>query len=255
MAGFGAIGTALERLDIRLRGVRSKRLSMLRDTWRARLEGKRVLLLGSAPGPVMPADYDVCVCVNGSPWSARTAGIPSIELTVVARYAIDLATPKSRQTLDSLKGLATREIVYIPLGQTEAQGRETFRGIHFAFDRLTLVSRRERALIIKAAIGSDLGSGDRDHRVSNGMFAAAIALWAGAGQIIISGFSMKGGHSYISGDTKRLHVQSDLEFLSRAMAMYNRTGEIVVTTSQEIHDAAGLPLVAARESGASLGSP
>lgn len=232
-----------DRLEVRLLGARSRRLSTIRKRWRAKFGGKRCLILGSAPGAILPARFDACLCVNGSPWMAKQAGLAAPDLTVVARYAIDSKTPKSRSTLAALRDLATDELVYVPLGQSEAEARDIFGNAAFGFEALTLATRRERAIIIADASNSDIGSGDRDERVSNGIFAAAIAIWSGASELVLAGFSLKGGHGYIEGLTQRLHVDTDLAFFRMGDDIHRRTGCRVVTTSGEIHQAAGLPLV------------
>ena len=53
----------------------------------------------------------------------------------------------------------------------------------------------ERAAIIDAVCGVPLGVGKRDDRISHGIFAAVLAIWGGATDVVLAGFSMAGGHA------------------------------------------------------------
>jgi hypothetical protein len=121
-------------------------------------------------------------------------------------------------TIDAMRRSCTRIAVLLESGRTEAQARRVLRQASFRFDELLKVDSLERAAIIGDVCGEDVPVGPQTtthSRPSNGIFAAALAFWAGASKVTLSGFSLKGGHAYIEGDTPRSHVEGDEWFLSR----------------------------------------
>ena len=236
------IGGLFSRWEVKVLGARSRRMRSLRRQWQSKFRGQRCLVLGSAPGAVIPAHCNATICINGSVWAAHMASLPKPALTVMARYGVTGTTDKARKTLDILRGLATDELLYVSHGQPEAEIRQILHDAAFGFSRLELISRRERAIVLREISGRDFGQGERDERVSNGMFAVSIAIWGGAKEVVLSGFSLEGGHSYIASPTPRHHAATDLEFLLNSKTFGAAHKCSLTTTSQEISRAADIPL-------------
>jgi hypothetical protein len=193
----------------------SSSLPAFRSRLRGEFAGLHCLVLGSAPTAKM-APHDKLLCVNGSSWVAKKFGLKP-DLTVIAGWALRGNTPVQVATIDAMRGSRTRVVVLLESGPTEAEARRVLRQASCRFDELLKVDSLERAAIIGDVCGEDVPVGPqttKHSRPSNGIFAVALALWAGASKVTLSGFSLKGGHAYIEGDTPRSHVEGDEWFLS-----------------------------------------
>jgi len=208
------------------------RLALLRDRWRARLDHRRCLIIGSAPGAVAPdlAGIDTVICVNGSPWVARRLGIERPDITVVAGFATLGDNKVRRATTAALRGLSTDEVLFVEAGMNMQRGRHALDEAGFAYRHFTSITVHERAAIIEAVCGEPLGLGKRDERISNGIFAVVLAIWGSASDVVLAGFSIAGGHAYIPGETLRHHLRGDGRFLS----LTGRFGCRVSTTAPEL---------------------
>jgi len=213
-------------------------LALLRARWRARLEHRRCLIIGSAPDAVAPdpAGIDAILCVNGSPWVARRLGLRRPDITVVAGFATLGNNEVQRATIAALRDLSTDELLFVEAGMSGEDGRPVLDEVGFAYRHFRSITIDERAAIIEAVCGEPLGRGHRDHRISNGVFAVALAIWCGAGDVVLAGFSLAGGHAYIPHETLRQHIQGDRRFLSRI----GHFGCRVSTTSSELSTAFGI---------------
>lgn len=215
-------------------------LRELRERLVINLEGSRCLVIGSAPSVIVPAlaRGDRCICVNGSPYVASRFGVANPELTVICGLTTALKSEKSRATIPILRGLRTQEIIFVQTVDNEEHARVVLDEVGFQWDRFTKISTHERAAIIGEVCGVELGLGNRNDKVSNGIFAATMAAWAGAREIVMCGFSLKGGHSYLDGETPRYNLSGDVAFFTRGKEL--NIG--LKTTSVELHEACGIPL-------------
>lgn len=216
----------------------SNLLSQLRDRLEAAFARQRVLVVGSAPDAIAPAldSIDKTICVNASAWNAREMGIRLPDMTVVAGFSTLLDKPVRVATQKVWRGLATRDLFFIEAGATASEGRRVLDQCGFDYRTFTSITQVGRAAIIGEVCGQELGLGRRDDRISNGMFAAALAMWAGAQEVVLAGFSMRGGHAYIAGDTPREHQAGDDAFLRLATSLPAR----LRATGQELSQAYGL---------------
>lgn len=201
------------------------------------LGGETCLVLGSAPRAKVPAtqDYSKCLCVNGSPFIANKHSI-SVDLTVLAGFTTAMTKDISILSMERLEGLHSDDLVFINGGDTFEHCISTLKDRSFTFHTATEITPIERAAIVGEVCGRELGLGRRDDRISNGVFAVALALWAGAEGVIMSGISLSGGHDYAN-DTPRHHLTGDTTFLT-LMAGAPRK---VTTTSHELSRLTGLP--------------
>jgi hypothetical protein len=139
-------------------------------------------------------------------------------------------------TYDVWRDLRTRILIFVEFGDKAKHARSVFAKANFKYDIFISLRREEYAAIIEEVCGREMAVGAL--RISNGIFAAVVAMWAGAREVVFSGFSMQGGHSYIGEHTRRGHQQGDGLFFQRASDFPCR----VSTTSDELHQQFGLPL-------------
>jgi hypothetical protein len=215
-------------------------LPRLRAQLAERLQNTRCVVLGSAPRPAIALRRpgDRFLCVNGSGLAARQFGIHEPDLTLVTGYAGSGTSPISKATIEAWKGLRTSDLVLVAAGGGEELIRPLLAEVRFQFDRFTTIDVYERAAIIGEVCGEELGIGPYEERISNGIFVAVLAIWAGASEVVLCWFSLQGGHSYVAGPTPRHHASGDSRFFSLA----GKLGAAVTTTSSGIHTAFGIPL-------------
>jgi hypothetical protein len=182
---------------------------------------KRALVIGSAPNLVLPPvdRYDTVICVNGSGRPAFDLGILQPDLTVVGGYSTRSDTDVRLKTRIAWRGLETNCLLFVVSGRAAWRGRRIIRSAGLRFDTFRTVSMEERAFITSEVCRENLFQGEREDRISMGVFAAIVALWSGADRVILAGFSLGGGHRYIEGDTPRYHLAGDARFFRSARAL------------------------------------
>jgi hypothetical protein len=227
---------AVER--VRRQRTQSATLPVLRARLRTRFSGARCIIIGSAPNLVAPPRRpgDCCLCANGSVQAALALGISEPDLTVITGHATNLSNAVSRANVKAWQGRQTSELVFIVNGDTEAHAQQLFADTGFGYRHFTALDIYERAVIIEDVTGIDAGVGARDDRISMGVFAAVLAMWGGAAEIVLCGLSLQGGHSYIASSTPRHHVAGDSRFFECLPNLPVR----VSTTSLELQQRFGL---------------
>jgi len=221
---------------------KSMRLRELQAMLRGLFAGRRSLVLGSAPDAVGPdlARIEATVCINGSGWSARKMGIVRPQLTVISSRVTRPDHRVRAATMSILKGLETDYLLLIDVSEEMQAAKEKLDAAGIRYEKFTSVGPLERAAIVGEVCGAELGWGDTQERVSNGVFAVTLPIWAGASEVVLAGFSVEGGHSYIDAKTKRSHVAADTEFFSMA----HRLSCKVTTTSHQLCNRFGIVLTA-----------
>jgi hypothetical protein len=225
------------------RRIRDESISLreMQVRYKRSFEGTRCIIIGSAPDVKLPAlkPNDHYICINGSPYAASRLGIQYPHLTIMASYTTAFKTEKSKATMPVLKGLRTKEVLFIEGSDNEQHARNILDKAEFRYDIFSKITWVERAAIIGEVCGIELGIGKVRNVVSNGIFAAILAIWANADEVVMCGFSLQGGHNYIKNKFKRDHVDGDRKF-------YKISGQLclpVKTTSFEIHEKCGVPLL------------
>ena len=141
------------------------------------------------------------------------------DLTVLAGWSLlpnqdDVRT----KTMEVLRGLQTKTLLFAEMGCDEAYARCELNRLGYSYETFLKVNPIERAVILGDAAGEDIPTGKgtgHNKRPSNGMFGVALALWAGAQTVAMTGFSLDGGHAYIEGETPRHHQEGDCWFQER----------------------------------------
>lgn len=175
-----------------------------------RLEGP-VLVIGSAPGSEIPrdvtADWQI-VAVNSSQAVTDAAGLPAPSLTVF-RDRILVPGKHQEGVWEILAGRTTA--VAVPIIATSADrgfaAEAEKRGYHA--QSVAEISRHDRGALIREMSGTGLVDLIGPYSISNGMFAAVLALKLGAAPVVLAGFSTHAGRSGFAGSPPRLHVKGD----------------------------------------------
>jgi hypothetical protein len=156
-------------------------------------------------------------------------------MTVVTGHKTIRDNAVAHATRDIWQGLNTHTLLFIEVADSVRHAKAVFAKSGFHYDEFLRVDATDREMLIELVCGRTLA---QDTRVSNGIFAAVVAIWAGASELVFSGFSMQGGHSYMTDDTRRGHQQGDGRFFQTA----NDYGCRVTTVSEELHRTFGIPL-------------
>jgi len=233
---------AVRAIRRRLRQARNRphALEALHAELASHFAGKRCLVVGSAPGARIPdrSRFDACICVNGSPWTAAQFGMQTTDMTVVSGHKTKVRDfDVALATLEAWRGLHTNILLFVEVGDSAKHAQHIFAKTGFSYDTFHSIDSTARTEIIRRACGDEIAASSA--RVSNGIFAAIVAMWVGAQEIIFSGFSMKGGHSYMAYETRRGHQEGDSHFFSST----GRFSCQITTTSEELHRSFDIPVV------------
>lgn len=218
----------------------SPRYTYLRERLGGIFRDRRCLMIGSARVIDAPDHQagDVAICVNGSAHNAGNIGIDHPDATFLVSHTFGRTTRQSRTTYELLRGRRSKNI-FIFTGTLDMERcLEGVRSANLMHDAIDEISAHERAAIVGAICGVELGFGKLEQRVSTGITAAICAIWAGAREVNLSGFSLSGGHSYTKYNARRLHTAPDMQFLS----LCSELKLPVTTTSVELAAQFGIPL-------------
>lgn len=218
----------------------SLRLKELRNRLGDLLAGQRCLVLGSAPGATRPdmSRMNATICINGSGWTAREMGVDKPSLTVFSSRNTRPDKLVREATMSVLNGLKTDHLLLIDVADEMEVARAAIDAAGLQYDQFSCVTPLERAAIVGEVCGIELGLGIARDRISNGVFAITLPIWAGAFEVVLAGFSTGGGHAYLDTATGRGHLTADTEFFKLAPRLKCR----ITTTSQELQNRFGLKL-------------
>ncbi len=205
---------------------------------------KTWVILGSAPNPTILRSQiadSALVCVNASGCVASQCQLPIPELTIMSGYMA--APPKNKiekTTRNAIKGLKTKELVWINRGCTFAEAQTRLKKLKYSYETAVVFTHEQRAQIVKQITGADLATQSRDRKISTGLFAVCFALYRGASEVILSGISLStGGYEYAQQQKERKHVLSDQTAIAKLL-----DANLPIKTSEKALSAAtGLPLV------------
>lgn len=219
-------------------------LTLMRERYRAGLSGlpaitTTALVVGSAPEPTRPLGLDpswFTISINASQVTAADFGIDVPDLTV---FRDGITKPGTHQDAvwSALSGRSTRCLV-ANMGSAEDQGIAAYcAGKAYAPESVSELNRHIRGAIIAEISGSlrvNLTGG-----ISNGIFAALLALKLGAPRVVLSGFSFTPGWYFAKGTpAHRGHVPAD-RAVCEAIAARRLP---VYAADQKFAEAVSLPL-------------
>ena len=201
-----------------------------------RLDGP-VFVLGSAPDPVPLRDRSrkwTLATVNGSQTVAAAWGLRP-ELTLFGLSFVH-TTPANAEARKVLSGKGTHQLLCIGARKHYFHYKRLTRELGYTYDRLTIMTPKDRADITRRLIGV---SDDETGRASNGIFLALLCLYLGAPQVVMGGFSLtQHGHAYNDKGLRREHIDADRAVLALAL----KAGLRIATNDPRFSAESGLPL-------------
>jgi hypothetical protein len=230
-----------------------------------------LLILGSKPGPVLPAQggFDALACANASGRSAARLGLPPPLFTVVSAIVTSGKQAPNRLALEALAGLCTGTLYFYPrpvrgrglLGRgfnflrsfrtSAPYFRSRLRSLPYRFARFENpgLERYHAMLAELCDHAPELEAKMRAKQPSSGMLALAIGIaWHDFQRFVLSGFSFEITHAYADnpliaerGSASSKHADTDVALLRH---LSNRFGTIY-TTEPAVHQRAGVPLLEA----------
>lgn len=224
-------------------GFRSDRGKMreLRAYLTHEVAGRRCIVMGSAPDPVVPPLGDsYAICVNGSVYSAYKYWSSPPDLTYLNGAIFNDRDAYSNATLQVLKGRNIGDALIALHTYDLAIGM--LREIDVVMKKPFALSKYEKRLILGEALGySAWGLYPFASNVSNGLFMSAVALWAGAPEVVLVGFSFNSRHAYSEKEelSTRGHIREDALCLDHVA----KSGLPFFTTSAEINAGYGIRLL------------
>ena len=197
---------------MRLRTTALARVKKIRESIDI-LKDADILVLGSAPHPVLPkgAEDMLLVCCNGSAANAKQLGMKSPVMTVVDFELIDpvIAFSKSvRSDIIINKILADLDLGILVATQSNSAIGSAPEILNAHFNRYVSIDQFARLKILDIISGTD--KLERDVRISlcsTGAFAVAISLFLGARSVHISGFTLVRNVN----DNVKMHFYEDSE--------------------------------------------
>lgn len=203
---------------------------------RARLAGRRCLVVGSAPldGPIVPGDDECIVAVNGG--MSSVPGVIDLWLLNSRRKPYESWGPERVALNEHMvcqgAGRTVRTVAWVTVddepedamvARLRAQRTEYAQGCVIA--RTT----RERIETVSGARTPAM----RKHALSAGMFAVALCFWSGAAAVRMVGFSWRAGYAYLPGvelaAVTRGHIEGDRLALEQLLARYGDRLEQTLT--------------------------
>jgi hypothetical protein len=215
----------------RLRADR-QRLALLKSHLKPKVNGRRCIVMGSAPNPMVPPlDGAFSICVNGSVFSAYKHWGTAPDLTYLNGAIFNDDDSYANATLEVISGKDIGDAIIAR--HTFDLALDMMVKADMTFGEAFPVSKYDKRLILGEAAGySIIGRYPFEANVSNGIFMAALALWLGAPEVLLVGFSFNSQHAYSTGEelSKRGHIREDALFLKHAV----KAGMPLKTSSREI---------------------
>lgn len=210
-----------------------KKLGKLKAHLGNQISSRSCIIMGSAPNPTLPQVEDsLVVCVNGSVHSAQQYLGRSPILTFLNGAIFKNTDTYSNATLRVLEDSALGTLLIARNAYDTA--KVTLSELRASYTEAFSVSKYDKRVILAESCGKGfLGTYPFDANVSNGLFVAALALWAGAREAILTGFSFNSKHAYSTDValSKRGHLEEDrlfLEYIGRStLPIYTAEKEIL----------------------------
>jgi hypothetical protein len=100
-----------------------------------------------------------------------------------------------------------------------------------------IVDHWQRSKLTYHVLGQHAAISSGHDKISNGVFAALLAIYSGARPVVLAGISLsKGGHSYNNLNTERYHVNAD----AAALSLANRRGLPLFAADRDLAEESGL---------------
>lgn len=172
------------------------------------------LVVGSAPNPVRPEGVDANwfrISVNASQLVLSHFGLPEPHLTIF-QPKIKFNDENRSAYWQALSGCGTQHLLFMVNGKNDGTIAPFLVSRSYRAPRISNIREVTKTAVVADITARYLLSpfvGQRS--VSNGIFAAMLALKLGARPVVMSGFSMEDGYFHAGQlPAKRNHVAPDL---------------------------------------------
>lgn len=189
------------------------------------------LILGSAPGPTLPAEAvagSARIDINNAGRTAAALGLGRAGLTIRAH----------RKSWEEHPALDSNGLLWVSNYPTLWMRWQLSRQKRAHIDHLRSWHRRERDRIVELVVGEPMQGVGSYGKATNGIAAACYGLFVGIPRIVLAGISAgMPGHSYDNLDRPRRQVEEDIFVLERI----GRRRELM-TTEATLAAAVGMAL-------------
>ena len=167
------------------------------------------LVLGSAPGPTLPAELvaeSARIDINNAGRTAAALGLGRADLTIRAH----------RKSWEEHPALDSKGLLWVSDYPTLWMRWQLSRQKRARVDFLRSWRRKERDAIVEFVVGEPMEGIGNYGKATNGIAAACYGLFLGVPRIVLAGISAGlPGHSYDSLDRPRRQVEEDVFVLER----------------------------------------
>lgn len=209
---------------------------------RPELEGRTVVVVGSAPHSTRPLGWDASfrvMTINASQVAASAWLSETPDVTLMQYNQIEGQTPTALEVRRVLRGKKTGTLFVLHWQHGMPRLEQGLAHFDYGFRQLRLIGRYERIALMHRCLGQLNLELEAASKWSNGIVGAALALHSGAQCVILSGINpMSTGHAYNELGLPRLHASTDLEALNAMRA----AGYPVFTADAAVAQATGIPL-------------
>lgn len=198
-----------------------KVLKAIRKRLTSEIAGRRCLVVGSAPNPdFLPYENDYIMCINGSSYSLREHLHRKPDITFLNKYMFMAEDEYSEKTFNVISNSYLGDVLLN--NELYSNALTKLESLNATYDHSFPISTRDRRVVLGEVLGYNLwGTYSHFPRVSNGIFMSALALWCGASEAVLIGFSLNSQHAY-STDSQlrsRLNVREDARYLERVVEL------------------------------------
>lgn len=206
------------------------------------LNGRSVMVVGSAPKSTKPADFGpsyLVMSINASQIVAREWGVEKPDMTLMMFHQIEGKYKNAQEVRRVLNGERTGHLYLLLWRHDLKRLKEGLKRINYGYDQLSIVDRYSRVALVRAMTGQLNFEIGPESKYSNGIIGVMLALHSGAQRVVISGINPAStGHIYNAENLHRKHSGPDMD----ALRHMEKLGLPVYTADPEVAKATGLPL-------------
>jgi hypothetical protein len=204
-----------------------------------RLNTGPALVVGSAPDATLPRDFDgtwSIVTVNASQGRLDGWGVERPTLTVL-RNRIMEDEPHQIAVWTQLRGRSTDHLIMLASSRNEVSLREGVSARGYDAGYISLLSDEQKGAVIHQLTGLIGVSCDLDRGVSQGVFAALLALRVGAPAVVVTGVSFSSTDHFYDKWSQRAHIDGDRQVFHRVA----KRGLPIYAADDRLAEESGLP--------------
>lgn len=206
------------------------------------LQGRKVVVVGSAPQSSMPLGFDPSyrtISVNGSQIVAKKWGVEKPDITLMTFNQIEGTNTNAKEVRRVLDGESTGKLYLLLWQHSKKRLVAGLTRFNYRCDDLYIAGRNRRIALVHAITGKVNLEIERQAKFSNGVIGVMLALQSGAEAVVIAGINPAStGHIYNVENLVRGHSGPDLA----ALTEMRKKGLPVYTADPEVAEATGLPL-------------